>query len=271
MAVRLADCVQRGHYFCIVDEVDSILIDEARTPLIISGGARGGDRHLLPLRADRPDPQEGRGLRRRREAPRRVAHRERRRQGREGARHREPLPRRQRQPGQPPDPGAQGARPLPQGQGVHRPRRRAADRRRVHRPGARGAALLEGLHQALEAKEGAADPRGEPDPRDDHAPELLPHVREALGHDGHGRDRGQRVREDLQRRGHVDPDPHAHDPGRRERLHLQDQGREVPRRRSRRSSRRTSAASRCWSGRSRSRSPRCSRGCSPGAGSSTTC
>ena len=37
MAVRIDDCVQRGHYFCIVDEVDSILIDEARTPLIISG------------------------------------------------------------------------------------------------------------------------------------------------------------------------------------------------------------------------------------------
>ena len=37
MAVRLSDCVQRGHYFCIVDEVNSILIDEARTPLIISG------------------------------------------------------------------------------------------------------------------------------------------------------------------------------------------------------------------------------------------
>ena len=37
MAVRFEDCVQRGHYFCIVDEVDSILIDEARTPLIISG------------------------------------------------------------------------------------------------------------------------------------------------------------------------------------------------------------------------------------------
>ena len=37
MAVRLDDCVQRGHVFCIVDEVDSILIDEARTPLIISG------------------------------------------------------------------------------------------------------------------------------------------------------------------------------------------------------------------------------------------
>ena len=37
MAVRLDDCVQRGHTFCVVDEVDSILIDEARTPLIISG------------------------------------------------------------------------------------------------------------------------------------------------------------------------------------------------------------------------------------------
>jgi len=37
MAVRLEDVVQRGYHFAIVDEVDSILIDEARTPLIISG------------------------------------------------------------------------------------------------------------------------------------------------------------------------------------------------------------------------------------------
>jgi preprotein translocase subunit SecA len=37
MATKLADKVQRGHHYCIVDEVDSILIDEARTPLIISG------------------------------------------------------------------------------------------------------------------------------------------------------------------------------------------------------------------------------------------
>jgi preprotein translocase subunit SecA len=37
MKYDLADCVQRGHQFAIVDEVDSILIDEARTPLIISG------------------------------------------------------------------------------------------------------------------------------------------------------------------------------------------------------------------------------------------
>src|SRR6266487_4247524 len=39
MAQRKEDQVQRGHYFAIVDEVDSILIDEARTPLIISGPA----------------------------------------------------------------------------------------------------------------------------------------------------------------------------------------------------------------------------------------
>ncbi len=37
MKFRLEDCVQRSHHFAIVDEVDSILIDEARTPLIISG------------------------------------------------------------------------------------------------------------------------------------------------------------------------------------------------------------------------------------------
>jgi preprotein translocase subunit SecA len=39
MKYDLANCVQRGHHFAIVDEVDSILIDEARTPLIISGPA----------------------------------------------------------------------------------------------------------------------------------------------------------------------------------------------------------------------------------------
>jgi len=41
MAMRLDQRVQRGHYFAIVDEVDNVLIDEARTPLIISGPASG--------------------------------------------------------------------------------------------------------------------------------------------------------------------------------------------------------------------------------------
>ena len=48
MAQRLDNKVQRGHSYCIVDEVDSILIDEARTPLIISG--RVGDAAKLYYR-----------------------------------------------------------------------------------------------------------------------------------------------------------------------------------------------------------------------------
>ena len=50
MALDAAGTVQRGHHFALLDEVDSILIDEARTPLIISGPA--GDGGLLPVRMD---------------------------------------------------------------------------------------------------------------------------------------------------------------------------------------------------------------------------
>src|SRR3972149_6586215 len=41
MTMRVSDRVQRGHHYAIVDEVDNVLIDEARTPLIISGPASG--------------------------------------------------------------------------------------------------------------------------------------------------------------------------------------------------------------------------------------
>ena len=50
MVVYKENMVQRGHYFAIVDEVDSILIDEARTPLIISG--KGDDSSALYQQAD---------------------------------------------------------------------------------------------------------------------------------------------------------------------------------------------------------------------------
>ena len=46
MAASQEDQVQKDHFFCIIDEADSILIDEARTPLIISG----------PMREDNPLP-----------------------------------------------------------------------------------------------------------------------------------------------------------------------------------------------------------------------
>jgi preprotein translocase subunit SecA len=45
MAHSMDDLVQRPHNYAIVDEVDSVLVDDARTPLIISGPVADGDRH----------------------------------------------------------------------------------------------------------------------------------------------------------------------------------------------------------------------------------
>ena len=53
MALFSNELVQRGHAFAIVDEVDSILIDEARTPLIISGIGREVHRAVQPHRGSR--------------------------------------------------------------------------------------------------------------------------------------------------------------------------------------------------------------------------
>ncbi|MBC7157551.1 MAG: preprotein translocase subunit SecA, partial [Rhodobacteraceae bacterium] len=55
MKSELKDMMQRGHYFAIVDEVDSILIDEARTPLIISGPSQ--DRSELYRTIDKLIPE----------------------------------------------------------------------------------------------------------------------------------------------------------------------------------------------------------------------
>ena len=104
MKFELAHYVQRGHHFAIVDEVDSILIDEARTPLIISGPAE--ESTDLYYEVDRIIPRlkpgaviqrrrQGRGARgargdrrlhRRREAQDRHADRERHGEGRADAR-----------------------------------------------------------------------------------------------------------------------------------------------------------------------------------------
>ena len=55
MKYEMAQMVQRGHAFAIVDEVDSILVDEARTPLIISGPSE--DRSGLYASVDTIIPQ----------------------------------------------------------------------------------------------------------------------------------------------------------------------------------------------------------------------
>ncbi|WP_411709431.1 preprotein translocase subunit SecA [Corynebacterium sp. LaCa116] len=59
MVRSLDDAVQRGHNFCIVDEVDSILIDEARTPLIISGPVDGSSQFYGVFAQLAPKMREG--------------------------------------------------------------------------------------------------------------------------------------------------------------------------------------------------------------------
>ncbi|HEY7146672.1 MAG TPA: preprotein translocase subunit SecA [Streptosporangiaceae bacterium] len=59
MAWSLEDCVQRGHSYAVVDEVDSILIDEARTPLIISGPADQNSRWYLEFAKIAPRLRRG--------------------------------------------------------------------------------------------------------------------------------------------------------------------------------------------------------------------
>ena len=59
MAWSIDECVQRGHNFAIVDEVDSILVDEARTPLIISGPAEQNSRWYVEFAKIAPRLRRG--------------------------------------------------------------------------------------------------------------------------------------------------------------------------------------------------------------------
>ena len=113
----------------------------------------------------------------------------------------------------------------------------------------------DGLHQAVEAKEGVADPEREPDAGVDHVPELLPHVRQAGRHDRHGRHRGLRVPGDLRPRDGGDPAEQADDPQGRARPDLQDRAARSTTPCSTTSATATSAASRCWWAPRRSRTP----------------
>ena len=129
MAVSLEQCVQRGHSYAIVDEVDSILVDEARTPLIISGEPETAAKVYVRLRARRQDAEgdgaaEGQAgrfrgdpagdrLLLRREVQDGRADRVGDREGRARARDREPLRPAERPARQPPEPGAEGAGAVP--------------------------------------------------------------------------------------------------------------------------------------------------------------
>ncbi len=179
------ELVQRGHNFAIVDEVDSILIDEARTPLIISGPADQATKWYVEfakivqrLRARRAGVRRGRLRGRREEAHRRRA-RGRHREGRGPARHRQPLRVGQHPAHRLPQQRAQGQGAVQARQGLRRHQRRDPHRRRAHRTDAPRPPLQRGHAPGDRGQRGRRDPEREPDPRDDHAAELLPHVRHA--------------------------------------------------------------------------------------------
>ncbi len=126
--------VQRELHYAIVDEVDSILIDEARTPLIISGQAERGHRGTTSSRSSIPRLVDDEDFtvdekRKPRRSPRRASRRSRSWTGIT-----QPLRPRARRLSAPDQPGAQGARALPHATTVHRQGRRGDHRRRVHRP-----------------------------------------------------------------------------------------------------------------------------------------
>ena len=122
---------------------------------------------------------------------------------------RQPLRVRARHPGQPPDPVAEGGVAVSPRRRLRGDRRRGEDRRRVHRPHPRGAPLVGGAAPGDRGEGGRLDPGGEPDPGHDHAPELLPPLRQALRDDRHRADRGAGVHEDLRDTGDRHPDQRA--------------------------------------------------------------
>ena len=168
MAVALDGVVQRGHSYAIVDEVDSILIDEARTPLIISGEPETAAKiyydfarvakslNAVPHDPHRKGEHPGRGLRVRREAQDDCADPVRRREVRAGARDREPLRPAPLAARQPHDPGAEGESLYQRDDDyvVQDGEVKIVDEftGRIME----GRRWSEGLHQAVEAKEGVA-------------------------------------------------------------------------------------------------------------------
>ena len=287
MAVSLDNVVQRSHAYAIVDEVDSILVDEARTPLIISGEPETAAatyyqfaRVVKDLEGEPATRKTAKGL---------------------------------------DETELSGAdylydekfKTVSPAQSAIEKVERAIGIDNLYDP--RNVSLVNHLMQALKAESlykrdvdyvvqegevkivdeftgphhggpplergpppgdrgegGRPHPRGERHARDDHAPELLPALREARRDDRNGEDRGEGVRRDLQPARRRDPDEPAGRAPRRERLHLQDAGGEVRSgaRRHRRAARDRPARS--SSARSRSRRPSTSRSSSRERESRTT-
>ena len=228
LVIDLAQRVQRDHFFAIVDEVDNILIDEARTPLIISGQAEeSADKYIQFARlTPRLQAEEDYIVD---EKFKQVAITEAGTDKMERwlgvdnlfgndfsmARHLEQALKAE---------VALPARPRLRGQG-----RRGRHRRRVHRAPDARPPLERGPAPGGGSQGRGQDPERVADPGDRHLPELLPHVRQAGGHDRYRRDRGGGVRQDLQPGGRGGAHQPRHDPRRLCRPRLPQPEREVER------------------------------------------
>ena len=215
MKFRIDDCVQREHRYAIVDEVDSILIDEARTPLIISGPSEEStDKYyqvnrIIP-KLVRGEVIEGREPGEKYTTGDYTIDEKHKAAGltEEGVLKVEKL----LNLGNLYDPqNIEFNHHVQQALRAHVLYQR--DRDYVVKDGDEGPEVIivdeftgrlmpgrrwsDGLHQAVEAKEEREDPAREPDSRHDYLPELLPHVQKALGHDRNGGNRGGGVPEDL--------------------------------------------------------------------------
>ena len=166
LVVDLRQRVQRAHFFAIVDEVDNILIDEARTPLIISGNAeQSADKYvqfagLVPrLKAEEDYIVD--------EKFKQVAITEAGTDKMERLARRREHVRRRLQPGPPPGAGAEGTGPLPARPRLRGEGRRGGHRRRVHRaPHARAPMVRRASTRPWRPRRGSpSDPSSGPWPR----------------------------------------------------------------------------------------------------------
>ena len=261
MAWSKDEMVQRGHSFAVVDEVDSILIDEARTPLIISGPADQATtwyaefaRIVNVLKRDEDYEVD--------EKKRTIGVLE------------QAIDKVEDQIGidnlydtvNTPLVGflnnAIKAKEL-----FKRDRDYVVTNGEViivdeHTgrilPGRR---YNEGLHQVDRGQGGRRGQGREPDAGHRHPPELLPPVRQALRDDRHGHDRGRGVQPDLQPRCRADPDEPRHGPGSTTPTWSSGPLTRSTTRSSRTSPSGTRPASRSWWARRASRSPSCCRSC----------
>ena len=193
MVFQASERVQRGLNYAIVDEVDSILIDEARTPLIISGQADDNVElyyrlNELAPKLQRQAEEQGAGDYWVDEKAHQVLLSE---AGHEHAENiltdagllacgHEPLQRAQHFADASPLRCAARARAVPPRSALRGAERRSDHRRRVHRPSDGWPALVGRPASGRRGEGRRADPAREPDAGIDHLPELLPHVRASL-------------------------------------------------------------------------------------------